>query len=172
MVHGRRSWDGGVMSNIPMGVLSTLDVGYRYLRMDVTNNGGNAQTYWAGLEFLVGTDIYPPDMTSDTAPSPNVASGVSLETAGTNWYSFDRDNATQWVSVNGSTAQVTIDLGAGNKINPTSAKLTSGTSAVNGAPADFTFRGSNNAFASEDVTLYTATGITFTATGETQTYTF
>jgi hypothetical protein len=108
-------------------------------------------------------------MTSNSAPSPLVASASSEYSVSFQaWHAFDRSTATDadWlVSTTSNAAGVcseflTIDLGAGNAIVPTSYKLASVHSGATARepPVDFVFAGSNDN--SAWLTLQTQAGLT------------
>ena len=123
---------------------------YRYLKCDVTDVESTAYLGIGEMEYYVGTTLYPTQtMTSNTAPSPLVASANSENSAAASaWAAFDDTDSTSggsnWLTVNGVvTGYLKIDLGDGNGIAPTRIGITApGTQ--NRAPWDFTIQGSND----------------------------
>jgi hypothetical protein len=140
-------------------------VGYRYFRLTITrvNAGGEfVQAY--NFRPLVGASVYPTDMTSNSAPSPLVASASSEVEAA--YRAFDSNpSGTRWraaVIADGSgyvgtESYVQIDLGAGNGILA-DAVLLDGTLAH--YPKDFTVSGSNDGSAWD--VLLSVTGAVYT----------
>lgn len=106
-------------------------------------------------------------MTSNTLPSPLVASASSVHLGGgptypqfDAWNAFDGSAATRWHSTVGGSHWIQIDLGAGNEIRPTSLAMTITSGSGDRRPSSLTVKGSNTgAFSGEDETLYSASGI-------------
>ena len=146
--------------------------GFRYLRMDITDVDGGVRIAIGEIEWLVSGTPYPTsNMTSNTAPSPLVASASSVITEAA-WNAFD--GATTGMQVDGTAGWLTVDLGSGNGITPTDARVTEDTGrGGDKAPKDFTFEGSNTgAFGGEETVFKTVTGETGWSDGEVRTYTF
>ena len=123
---------------------------YRYLMCDITRVTSTTFCAIGEMEYYVGSTLYPTQaMTSNTAPSPLVASastdnGVGAEAykAFTDLKRTDLDD--QWLSASGNdTGWLKIDLGSGNGIAPTSAAIFS-SNTQDRTPLDFTIQGSNN----------------------------
>ncbi len=120
-------------------------VTYRYFRLFVVDNNGNANDLRVALLKITagGTDYPTQNMTSNTAPSPLVASASSQDQANKEaWNAFgtplDDTNSWQSESQNVTNQWLKIDLGPGNGIAPSGFKLTaSGTM----APKNFRLEG-------------------------------
>ena len=121
---------------------------YRYLQINITAANSDASYEITGLVFIAGGVDYPTSaMTSNTAPSPLVASASSdLGGSFLPFYAFNSSIATRgWISGTADgTDYLRIDLGAGNGIAPTSAKVAP-SGVIGRSPKDFTFEGSNDA---------------------------
>ena len=120
---------------------------YRYFQINISDNNGDAFTAIAELEWMVGATAYPTsNMTSNTAPSPLVASATA-ETAGDEaWHAFNGSAANPGWQMNLTSGYLRIDLGAGNEIIATSAKVTATVVADTARNVkDFTLEGSNDA---------------------------
>lgn len=134
---------------------------YRYLRLYMTASGGSTYEL-TEVEWMVGATAYPTsDMTSNTAPSPLVASASS--DAGAPYLPYVAFNGTVaargWISAVGGTQWLKVDLGSGNGITPTGIKISPyATGGYNSYPTAFEAQGSNND--SSWTTLYTASGLT------------
>ena len=139
---------------------------FRYWRITgVTCSHGN---WWmlANLRFYTGGGqtgtAYPANMTSATAPTPYVVSESNIYNASyPGWKSMDSNttNTFYWTlgSTNGPADWVTIDLGS--SINISSLTITSG-NGVAYAPTGFTILASDTgAFAGEETTITTQTGL-------------
>ncbi len=119
---------------------------YRYYRLDITANNGDA-TYtqvaeaWFYLGYLSG-EFAPHNMTTDSAPSPLVASASSFNT-GSNPYKCFNNDVGGWLGTGGGVDWLKIDLGAGNSYVPTQYQIRSAQTAAR-APKDWTLEGSNN----------------------------
>lgn len=155
------------------GVTNTFDVttttqsAFRYLMLKISETNGDAFAALYTVDWLVGATVYPVQtMTSNTTPSPLVASGNSVYSASFNQFKvFDKNIGTYWAGASTWHAvqgpmTVILDLGAGNQISPTGIGIApySGTTYN---PKTFQCLGSNTgAFAGEEVVLYSATGLT------------
>ena len=145
---------------------------YRYFRLNISDNNGDPYTAVAELEIMVDVTSYPTsNMTSDSAPSPLVAS-ASAFTAGDNPYkAFDGSPSNPTWQMNAASGWVKVDLGSGNEIVATSAKVTGPNSAnAARAPKDFTIEGSNDD--SDWDVLATTTSETSWGNNEVRTFTF
>ena len=136
-------------NNLGLDATSTVSsTTYRYLKLNVTDNGASSTYVSLGeMEYYVGATLYPTQtMTSNTAPSPLVAS-ASEDTgtgAGLAYLGFDDNINTHWQTANGTvTGHLIIDLGSGNGIAPTSFRL-GAPETPDRTPNDFTIQGSNN----------------------------
>jgi hypothetical protein len=146
----------------------------RYLRLNVSALNGDGYVEITDLLFMVGGTTYPTvNMTSDTAPSPLVASASGVLSAGyAAFYAFSTaidssgSSNSRWHS-NGpvSSAWIQIDLGAGNGIAPTGVQITP--NIVNSrSPQAFQVLGSaTGAFAGEQVEYFSVSGLTTGWTG-------
>lgn len=136
---------------------------HRYFRLLCTN--------WAGsyvriteLQLFVGATKYPTsNMTSNTAPSPLVASVSSELGAGfTAWYAFDSStaDASRWINAHPvvEPEYIQIDLGSGNDIAPDSMKIAPDSTGAH--LVDFEMVGSTTgAFAGEEESYGAWTGV-------------
>jgi hypothetical protein len=110
------------------------------------------------------------DMTSNTAPSPNVASASSEDVGTEAWLAFDKVSGVgTWKVTSGTTGWLKYYFGSGNAWASNEYRITAKAGELDRLPKDFTFQGSNND--STWTTLDTRTGITFSAS-ETKTFTF
>lgn len=150
---------------------------YRYWRLGCTSwmtpsgAGNSGLCRVAELQLITpDTTVHPTAaMTGNSAPSPLVASASSDLGSGFEAFrAFDGvlSDSGRWISASVTTTDqwVQIDLGAGNEIRPTTAKVApDGGSNVdpNGNyMIDFTIKGSNTgSFAGEEVTFLTVTGL-------------
>lgn len=139
----------------------------RYLRVNVTALNGDGYLEMADVRFYVGATTYPTvNMTSDTAPSPLVASTNSNIVPGTTdaYTAFDSSpTVSRWHSNNPAPPiWLQIDLGAGNEIAPTGIHiipLFGG--GFNRTPSAFEVLGSNTgSFSGEQTTFYSVSGLT------------
>lgn len=117
---------------------------------------------------MSGTDRTP-TMTNNTTPSPYVASASTDSGAGTEAYKAFDNADSQWVA-SATTGYLQLDFGSAlwavdeYRIEPQSTTR---------APKDWTLKASNTgAYAGEEVTLDTQTGVTTWSTGVEKTYTF
>lgn len=155
---------------------------YRYLRFHQTANVGalNPASLWELDYSADGGTTYVPTatMTSNTAPSPLVASS-DLNAVGYEPYrAFDNASTTgaPWKTLSGDAHPhwITIDLGAGNGITPNRVRfVTSNDAGDDLTPKDFTIQGSNTgAFTGEQTTLFTKTNEVTQPDRTTMTYSF
>jgi len=122
---------------------------------------------WSGASSPNGSDVAPHNMTSDTAPSPYVASAITTspcgggvgEAFGPAWNAFDGSATTFWAGDNfcGSWT-LRIDLGTATSVGLASYQISQRTSPA-GVPGAWTFQGSTNA--STWTTLDTESGISW-----------
>lgn len=109
----------------------------------------------------------PHNMTSDSAPSPYVASASSYVDANAAPYkAFDGSADWGWVGTGQGTDWLQLDFGSGNTPTIVQYKITA---SGNAAPKNWTFQGSNNG--SDWTTLDTVTDETGWATKETRSFT-
>ncbi|MFQ5954019.1 MAG: hypothetical protein ACE5JZ_03035 [Kiloniellales bacterium] len=149
---------------------------YRYLRLDITASQSGTEHAVGELKIFEGATDHPTSaMTSNTAPSPLVASAKSEDGTRQAYQAFDDDIGTDkhWGSAPEAQSWVQINLGAGNGIAPTSYKITAGNSAKEQhAPKDWSLKGSNTgSFSGEEDTLHTKTGEATWAADQERTYT-
>ena len=146
---------------------------YRFWRLNITlsetaagarpPNDGSIRV--AGMRFKQGETYYPTSsMTSNTAPTPLVASASSVLSSGFEAYhAFDADlsDSSRWASTASSSSEdwLQIDLGSGNAINPTEVDIAMDASAASYYIVDFQILASNSgSFTGEQVTFATVTG--------------
>lgn len=94
--------------------------------------------YYSITENKYGTQNLILPMTSNDTPSPQVITTTSSTGSGLLWYAFDGTTTNHWVA-NGSTPNITIDLGFKYKVGKYTILSTS-----NQSPKDWTFEGSND----------------------------
>jgi len=141
---------------------------YRYLRFYQTANvGGNNLCTLFELDFSNdgGSTWLPTQtMTANNAPSPLVALADSENAFPTPaYFAFTNGtNLTGWSTTNTAHPHwLQIDLGAGHAIRPTHVRYKIyNTGGSDRTPKDFTIRGSNDGFSSENIVLLTVTGDT------------
>lgn len=122
--------------------LDTIDVDVTADDVDATING--EYTYDPDGSANTGTSYITEAMTSNTAPSPQVASADS-EFDGTRqaWRVFDQTDTERWLSDSGLPHWVKIYLGSAKKVTKYRFK-TSNNFNHNRCPGDWTLEGSNN----------------------------
>jgi len=152
--------------------ISSPTTEYRYYRLDITANNGDA-TYTQVGEFYLylaapADEFAPHAMTTDSAPSPYVSSASTYQ-AGSNPYQAFNGLTTGWLGNNGGADWVQIDLGAGNVFLIEQYQVQSGFSGAARAPKDWTLKGSNNG--SSWTTLDTRTNETGWGTFDLRAYT-
>jgi len=147
--------------------------GYRYFRVNVTGNYDPSYqaVRFQAIRIKVGATEYPwavpgagAGMTSDTTPSPLVASASSVFAGGFEAYQafvnvFGGNDSYRWISGNGGGVPqwIQIDLGSGNEISPTSLQLCADANWPDSYVTNFTFLASNTgAFTGEETILYTS----------------
>ncbi|MFA6006869.1 MAG: glycine-rich domain-containing protein [Candidatus Paceibacterota bacterium] len=108
----------------------------------------------------------PTFLTSDSAPSPYVAS-ASTEVNCSAWQSFDSDSSTAWC-VNGTSGWLKIDLGTYTTVNQYKIQADSYTTYYTYGPKTWTFEGSNDN--SAWTVLNTQTNVPAWSSGEIRTY--
>lgn len=158
---------------------------FRFFRLNVQAWTGDACRIQA-LRAMVGSNQYPVDagpfMTSNTTPSPLVAS-ASSELSGSfqPWNAFATVSGSgsllRWISAAADTTPwLQFDMGAGNEISPTAVQICpDGDSGSIRYIQNFTFSGSNTgAFAGEQVLFYTSATLnnTFWSASTPVTFTF
>jgi len=155
------------------GPVASGATAYRYFRINITDNvDGSGFTHVGELQIMVSTTAYPTsDMTAASSPSPLVAAASTESSGGEAWHGFDGSNTAEWVSDGVVVPQwLRIDLGSGNEIVATSAKITADNANAGRMPKDFTIEGSNDA--SSWTVLTTVTGETAWGSEETREFTF
>jgi len=136
---------------------------YRYWKLNTTATlaGGSAPVNYVDIRYMVAGVAYPTvNMTADNLPSPLVASASSTNASGSlgPYQAFDGDAGTYWISDSTPPAWIAIDFGAGRLIRPTAIRITPRASR---APTAFQVLASNTgAFAGEERTIYSITGLT------------
>ena len=149
------------MSLMPMVSPGAGAIAYRYFRINVSASTGAS---WVGSGELnireADTTEHPSsDLTSNSAPSPFVASASSIFDVGTEFKLFNGAILEQCFTAIGNLPWwVKIDLGAGNEIVPFDFKLNASGQTDRQVGA-FTFEGSNDD--SAWTVLSTQTGITW-----------
>jgi lysophospholipase L1-like esterase len=128
--------------------------------------GGVFLFFALSSNVFAATDVAPHNMTSNTLPTPYVASASSEYDATYKAFNvFDGSATTYWVSTTSLPAQLKLDLGSSGAQTVRSFAIKAGdASHVTQAPKDFTFEGSNDN--STWVTLRTLTGQIGWAAGE------
>lgn len=152
------------------GILNTLlcrgadaATTYRYLRLTMTAGASGDYYELAEVQWMVSSTAYPTSsMTSNSAPSPLVASASSTQSTYSAYLAFNGVVAARgWISnnANPSTEWIKIDLGSGNGIAPTSIKIAPyATGGYNRYPTAFSCEGSNDN--TTFTTLYSTSGVT------------
>ena len=137
----------------------------RFLRLLVTACNGDNWIETQEVKFIVGATNYPTqNMTSNTAPSPLVASASSELLPAYFAFSTLIDSGgggnSRWHTATGTPPHwIQIDLGVGNEITPNGILITPG--ATNRSPRDFQVLGSNSgSFTGEQTIYYSASGLT------------
>lgn len=133
-------------------------VPYRFIRLDWPNSSGwGANVGFADIRFFVSGVLYPPGMSSNTSPSPYVASASNPypESTYAAWRAFDGDMGTDFAQTGSGAGWIKLDFGAGHAISPDRIDLRPRN--TNEAPASpITVNGSN-----DDVTYFALTTLTF-----------
>jgi len=136
---------------------------WRFFQIKTTAvDGSSTYTGMAAFKIFVDSTEHPTStMTSNSLPSPLVASATGEGSSDEAFRAFDSVLNTHW-QFNSVSMPIflRIDLGAGNEIGPTSYKLTSPETADR-VPKNFTFEASNTgSFTGEEVVLDTQTNQT------------
>ena len=141
---------------------------YRYLKMNSTSSTSSTYVGIGEMEYFVGSTLYPTQtMTSNTAPSPLVASanedtGAGAELAFNAFDDTKSAGVSKWQTAAGTpTGFLKIDLGSGNGIAPTSFGIFA-PETQDRTPREFTIQGSN------DDSSYTVLGTYHTHTWESE----
>lgn len=135
-----------------------------------TNEVYDATNDWYGPTSVVGAARLPVNMTSNTAPSPLVASASKSESGVGPWKLFDGDASTFWGSGLGSSTEwAKVDLGAGNAVTVASYSLQASPATMALMIKDFTYEGSNDDAAWN--VLDTRAGQTGWTTGQVRSFT-
>ncbi len=138
---------------------------------DAGSTGGAVDTVAKAWKpgITAGAARFPVNMTSNTAPSPYVASSGSVFSPNLPYLAFDGNAATYWQNnTSMSPDYLQIDLGAGNATTVASYQVQASSGAAPQAPRDFNLQGSNDG--SGFTTVDSRTGQSFTG-GETKTFT-
>tara|TARA_R100001463_G_scaffold710_6_gene3275 strand:- start:5416 stop:8418 length:3003 start_codon:yes stop_codon:yes gene_type:complete len=146
---------GLIVTQQPKGISA---FNYRYIRVTNFTFSGTSGVYIRDLRFNTSADgtgtSYPSNMTSNTAPSPYVASGVGTYSATYDpWKAFDSDANTGWwnISSPASTDYLQIDLGSSFNTNLNRIDITINPSY---SATDFVIQGSANGnFSGEEVNI-------------------
>lgn len=155
---------------------------YRYLRLVVTNTHGATYAGFYEIEYSpdAGTTWYPTsDMTSNTAPSPLVASVSNALSPFLAWRAYDGSSASTtnlWSTDSGFSAGAysTIDLGSGNGITPNRCRVTNYNAGgvADYSPTEIKIYGSNTgAFSGEETLISTQSSLPSRAEKTVTTYT-
>jgi hypothetical protein len=151
--------------------ISSPTTAYRYYRLDITANNGDATfVQVAELYLYLGypsNEFAPHNMTTDSAPSPYVASASTFQVGSNAYLAFNGAGA-GWLGNNGGADWVQIDLGSGNVFLIEQYQIRDAGVAAR-APKDWTLKGSNNG--SDWTTLDTRTNETGWGTFDLRTYT-
>ena len=166
MINYSGSDNNKVLDDVKDRDYPTILQSFRYLRLEIV-----VASYVEvnDLRFITGLTRYPTvNMTSNTAPSPLVASASDVHLGGgptypqfDAWNAFDGSAATRYHSNSSSAGHwIQIDLGDGNQIRPASLAMTVTSGSGERRPSSLTVKGSETgAFSGEDETLYSASGI-------------
>lgn len=150
---------------------------YRYLRLLQTAAQGSGYLELQRLDYYDSDGAYiVADMTSNTLPSPLVASASEAAFGTAAWMVFSRTIADRWHSDAPSTAEwIKIDLGSGNSARPAAVGLCWNNSTTRFMPS-FKVQGSNTgSFAGEEEDIYTSptlTSSTWQANGQLRVFVF
>lgn len=158
---------------IGFGSGSALD--FRYFRLNITATESGTDVSVGELKIFVDVTENPTsNMTTNTAPSPLVASASAENSPQLAFAAFDGTDDSgdkNWSAGAGPTQWLKIDLGAGNGIEPNSFKITARTGDQTHTPKTFTFEGSNTgSFGGEETVLKTVTNESAWSAGEERTY--
>lgn len=147
---------------------------YSSFRMNITaNNGDGTYTSVANIHLYANSTsvvfpghFSPLNMTSDTAPSPFVASASSTFSPGQEYYPFSGVGGQYWIGTGSGVDWLELDTGfvAGYPLSVYSVRAQT----INRAPKNFTMQGSNDG--STWTTLDTRTLQTGWAAGEVRNY--
>lgn len=175
-VTGQTSWTNGELRSF---TCDTATTGYRYFRISITSNNGDATYTQIAELYLNGIDdtsdlpyFSPSDLTSNTSHSPFVSTASTTFMANTAYKAFDGDIGSQqyWLGTNAGVDWLKLDCGSGNLYTLTSYSLQVNTiPEANRAPNDWTMEGSNDD--STWSTLDTVTNEASWTSGETRTFT-
>ena len=135
---------------------------YRYLRLDNTANQGSGSVSIGEWQLFEadGTEHPSSNMTSNSAPSPLVASASTANASYAAYGAFSGTNTgaanTGWIATS-TAGYLQIDLGAGNEIVLDNYSITEGAgSATDNGPKTWTIEGSNTGdFTGEEEVLDT-----------------
>jgi hypothetical protein len=134
---------------------------YRYFKIDVTL-AGTSYVSIGEMEYFVGSTAHPTsNMTSNTAPSPLVASansdtGTGAQLAFNAFDGSEHPTVSKWQTANGTnTGFLKIDLGSGNEIAPDRIGIFA-PETESRTPRTFTIQGSNNDSDYTVLTTYTS----------------
>ena len=142
-------------------------VSYRYWRLQVTANNGGAFTYIPEFKLLVGVTEYPPNMISNTSPSPYVISGNTSSGQPFQSVNGALNNTGVWAA---GTCDLIIDMGSA--IIPTGYFINSGSWSGANLPNTWTVSGSTTgSFSGEETIKNSQSGQTFPTTNLRKDYT-
>jgi len=134
---------------------------YRYFKIDVTL-AGTSYVSIGEMEYFVGSTAHPTsNMTSNTLPSPLVASansdtGTGAQLAFNAFDGSEHPTVSKWQTANGTnTGFLKIDLGSGNEIAPDRIGMFA-PETESRTPRTFTIQGSNNDSDYTVLTTYTS----------------
>lgn len=142
------AWASGETRSFTVSGVSTY---YRFFRLDITANNGDATYTQVAELFLIGTpqflpDFAPHDLTGNSSHSPFVASASSVFSFNAAYKAFDgvitgASSAKNWLGTGGGTDWLQLDCGAVYTL--TSYNVAS-QNEPNRAPKNWTMQGSNN----------------------------
>lgn len=140
-------------------------MGYRYLRL-VTSSTYTTYGGYLDVRFSDdnGSTQYPSNMTSNSLPSPYVASAnTEYSSTFAAWKAFDNDPNSYWSTTNGTATNnyIQLDVGSGNSVNPNwLGYLIINYSGFDRSPHGVTLYGSNTgAFSGEEDLIFTKSGL-------------
>lgn len=145
---------------------------FRYFLLDVTVSNSGVIMFVNDLRYRSGGTYYPTvNMTSDSAPSPLVASASSDDANNVASFAFNANTHNGWAPDRPGVGWNKLDLGSGNGIVLDEVRILPDPADGARSPNTFTVEGSNTgAFSGEETVLITRSGITFSA-GTPQTFT-
>ena len=159
-----------------MPIYTPLKVGpsFRFFQLDVTASNSGVIMFVYDMRFLEadGTAHPTSNMTSNTAPSPLVASASSDDFDNFPYFAFDGSASSGWAPDRPGVGSCKIDLGSGNEIVLASATILAPPDDASRTPKTFTIEGSNTGdFSGEETVLITQTNISDWSTSTRKTFT-